>query len=90
MKKLFPFLLAIMCAMPALEAQAPAASPLAPEIDRRAAAIQQDLLTWRRHLHQHPELSNQETETAGFIAEKLRSFGLEPQTRVARTGVTRC
>jgi amidohydrolase len=63
------------------------ASPLASEIDRRAAAIEQDLLAWRRHLHQHPELSNREVETSKFVVEKLKSFGLEPQTGIARTGV---
>ena len=63
------------------------ASPLAAELDRRAAAAEADLITWRRHLHAHPELSNREVETAKFIAEKLRSFGLEPKTGVARTGV---
>src|SRR5688572_16179473 len=64
-----------------------AASPLAGEIDKLAAAAEQDLLTWRRHLHQHPELSNREFETAKYVAERLRSFGLEPQTGVAKTGV---
>jgi amidohydrolase len=63
------------------------ASPIAAEIDKRAAAIEQELLTWRRHLHQNPELSNREVETAKFVAEKLRSFGLQPQTGVAKTGV---
>ena len=88
MKKPLLFLVVILCLAQAARAQLPAASPLAPGIDRRAAAIEQELLTWRRHLHQHPELSNRETETARFIADKLRSFGLEPQTGVARTGVT--
>jgi amidohydrolase len=42
----------------------------------------------RRHLHQHPELGFQEFETAKFIAERLRSLGLdEVQTEVGRTGV---
>jgi amidohydrolase len=63
------------------------ASPLSAEIDKRAAAIEKDLLAWRRHLHQHPELSNREVETAKFVAEKLRSFGLQPQAGVAKTGV---
>ena len=45
------------------------------------------MLAWRRHLHQHPELSNRETETAKFIAERLKGFGLEPKTGIARTGV---
>ena len=31
----------------------------------------------RRYLHQHPELSFQETNTARFIAEKLKSYGIQ-------------
>jgi amidohydrolase len=63
-------------------------SPLAAEIDRRAGAVEADMLAWRRHLHQHPELSNREVNTATFIAERLRAFGLEPRTGVAGHGVT--
>jgi amidohydrolase len=62
-------------------------SALRAELDRRAAAAEGDLIAWRRHLHAHPELSNREVETAKFIAEKLRGFGLEPREGVARTGV---
>jgi amidohydrolase len=63
------------------------ASPLAKEIDRLAAAVEPELLEWRRYLHEHPELSNREVETAKYITERLRGFGLEPQTGVARHGV---
>lgn len=42
---------------------------------------------WRRHLHENPELQFVETDTAGFVAEKLRSFGLDPQTGFGGTGV---
>jgi amidohydrolase len=66
---------------------APAGSPLGAEIDRLAATVEKDLLTWRRHLHQHPELSNHEADTARYIARQLESFGLKPQTGVARHGV---
>src|SRR5215831_3321819 len=38
-------------------------------------------------LHQHPELSGHETETASKLAEKLRSFGYEVTDHVGRTGV---
>ncbi len=41
----------------------------------------------RRYLHQHPELGFQEENTARFVADKLRSFGIETQTGVAKTGV---
>lgn len=45
------------------------------------------IVSWRRHLHQHPELSFQETKTAQFIAEQLTSFGLEVKTNVGGNGV---
>src|SRR5919197_6391182 len=45
------------------------------------------MLGWRRRLHQNPELSNREVETSKFIAERLRSFGLEPKTGIAKNGV---
>ena len=38
----------------------------------------EELLRWRRHFHQHPELSFQEKETAAYIASELESMeGLE-------------
>lgn len=48
-----------------------------------------ELIGVRRHLHQHPELSTQEHQTAAFIAEKLRAMGLEPEVGAhgAETGV---
>jgi amidohydrolase len=63
------------------------ASPLAPEVDRLAAAVEPQLLEWRRYLHQHPELSNREKETAKYIVERLKSFGLEPKTGIGGNGV---
>ena len=46
-----------------------------------------DLVEWRRYLHQNPELSFQETETATFIAQKLRSFGLDVKESIGGNGV---
>ncbi len=71
----------------AASARPAAANPLAAEIDRRAAAIQPQMIEWRRHLHQHPELSGREVETAKFVSEHLRAIGLEPRS-IAGTGVT--
>jgi len=62
-------------------------SPLAARLDAALTANRERLIEWRRHLHQHPELGNREIETARFVAERLRSFGLEPRTGVAKTGV---
>ena len=57
------------------------------KIRERAAAIEQKLIAWRRAIHQHAELGDQETRTSGVVAEHLSSLGLEVRTGVARTGV---
>jgi amidohydrolase len=62
-------------------------SPVAARIDAALAASRPQLIEWRRHLHRNPELGNREVETARFVAERLRSFGLVPRTGVAKTGV---
>ena len=45
------------------------------------------VIAWRRDIHEHPELGNQETRTAAIIAAHLKKLGFEVQTGVARTGV---
>jgi len=57
------------------------------QIDELASEVEPTVIEWRHHLHQYPELSNREFKTAAFIAEKLKSFGLEVQTGIAHTGV---
>jgi len=49
--------------------------------------IEQQVIEWRRHFHENPELSNREFKTAEAIATHLRSLGIEVQTGVAKTGV---
>jgi amidohydrolase len=49
--------------------------------------LKQQLVAWRRTLHGRPELGFEETETAAFVAERLRALGLPVTTGVARTGV---
>lgn len=44
-------------------------------------------MQWRRDLHQHPELGEQETRTAKRVADHLRSLGLTVRTGVGKTGV---
>ena len=46
-----------------------------------------EMIGWRRHLHRHPELSQQEFGTMAFVAERLRDMGLQPQTGIGKTGV---
>ncbi len=57
------------------------------KIDAAAAAVQPQVVEWRRWFHQNPELSNREFNTSARIAEELRRMGLEPRTGVAHTGV---
>jgi len=57
------------------------------KLDQQATEMEQKVIEWRRHFHQYPELSNQETKTATYIAEYLQSLGLKVQTGVAKTGV---
>lgn len=45
------------------------------------------LVETRRHLHAHPELSNEEEKTAAYVAERLRGLGLVVTTGVAKHGV---
>ena len=49
--------------------------------------IEPKCISWRRDLHQHPELGNNEFRTAGIIAAHLRSLGFEVKENVAKTGV---
>ena len=63
------------------------AVPLEAAVKEKSASIEGKLIAWRRDIHQHPELGDQETRTARLVAEHLRSLGLEVRTGVARTGV---
>jgi len=51
-------------------------SQLLLDIKRLAAAYAADAVAIRRHLHTHPELSFEETETAAFVTQELRKLGL--------------
>ena len=46
-----------------------------------------EIINWRRYLHQHPELSFQEVQTARFIEEKLLSFGLDVKINIGGNGL---
>ena len=54
-------------------------------INEQAARLLPQLQTWRRHLHQHPEVSFQEHETAAYIAGEL---GRMPNLTVTRPTAT--
>jgi len=52
-----------------------------------AKEVEPKVITWRRDIHQHPELGNREFRTAGLVADHLRALGFEVETGVAHTGV---
>ncbi|HEX8607404.1 MAG TPA: amidohydrolase, partial [Pedobacter sp.] len=56
-------------------------------ISSKALSIEQKVIAWRRDLHEHPELGNNEVRTAAIIAKHLQSLGIEVKTGVAKTGV---
>src|SRR5688572_4893323 len=82
-------LLTLFAAASPLAAGAPVAAQaeLSAEVDRRAAAVNEKVVAWRRDVHQHPELGNREVRTAKLVADHLRSLGMEVRTGVAHTGV---
>ena len=57
-------------------------------IKNRFAETHAEITAWRRHLHAHPELEFDVHETAAFVVEKLRSFGITDITEgIGKTGV---
>ena len=51
------------------------------------AACQNEIASWRRDIHAHPELGFEESRTSDFVADKLASFGLAVQRGLGKTGV---
>ncbi|MCY7345666.1 MAG: amidohydrolase, partial [Pyrinomonadaceae bacterium] len=57
------------------------------EINTATGKLLPQVIEWRRHLHQFPELGNREFKTSAYIETHLRGLGLEVRTKVAKTGV---
>lgn len=49
--------------------------------------LEAEMVAWRHELHANPETAFEEHETSKFVAEKLRSFGLDVHTGIGQTGV---
>ena len=56
-------------------------------IKQLAHAQREEVIEWRRWMHRHPDLSQEEYGTMEFVAERLRAMGLEPKTGIGKTGV---
>jgi amidohydrolase len=80
--------LAALLLAPALaSAQQAPTSELAKLIEAKLPSVMPKVVAWRRDIHEHPELSGQETRTAKLVADHLRSLGIEVQEQMGMTGV---
>jgi amidohydrolase len=50
-------------------------------------ALREQMITWRRDFHQHPELAFEEIRTSNIVADHLSNLGMEVQRGVGQTGV---
>jgi hippurate hydrolase len=57
------------------------------QIIDRIAQIHDDLTSWRRDIHAHPELGFEERRTSDLVATKLAEFGCEVHRGIGKTGV---
>ena len=62
-------------------------SSLSKKLSEQVPQMEKKVVNWRRHIHENPELSNREVETARYVASHLRALGIEIDTGVAHTGV---
>jgi len=50
-------------------------------------ALEPRLIAWRRHMHQYPEISFEETETTDWLERELRQIGVDQIDRPTKTGL---
>jgi len=75
---ILPFIFISLCA---------AAQVMPKNYEAAVKSVEPELIDWRHHFHENPELSNREFKTGAYIAEKLKAMGLEVKYPIARTGV---
>lgn len=59
----------------------------ADSIKQKAQELSDNFIEVRRYLHQHPELSYQEFETAKFVRQQLEKLGIQNTVTKAKTGL---
>ena len=66
---------------------------ITPELDKTpqtyalAQKFATQLSTWRRHIHQHPELSFEENKTGDYVASELTKMGYQVKSQIGRAHV---
>ena len=63
------------------------AKDMSKEIAAATAKIMPQVVKWRRHFHENPELSNREFKTAKMVADHMRGLGFDVKEGIAKTGV---
>ena len=88
MKYIIFFLLVNMvCTLEAQKKTMPKTVDLSLQAAQLAGEFEDQVISWRRHLHQYPELSNREFKTMAYIAEQLKNLDVKIETGMAHTGV---
>lgn len=80
--RLWAFALVVALVLPGAVAQQ---TERGPRIEQAVAQIEEELIAIRRDIHEHPELSNREQETAKLVVERLKAIGVPAED--IRTGV---
>ncbi len=56
-------------------------------MDLQSSVPTERIVAWRRHIHQNPELSHQENQTAAYILEQLAQIGVDRIDRPTATSL---
>lgn len=59
---------------------------LLPDIQKRGAAIEREIIALRRHLHRYPEIGHEEFKTTAFLKKEIRKLRLKITDNYAETG----
>lgn len=54
---------------------------------KKAHALAEDIIAWRRDFHMHPEIGFEVHRTAGIVADELEKMGYRVRRGVGKTGV---
>jgi metal-dependent amidase/aminoacylase/carboxypeptidase family protein len=80
-------LFACACGRPTTTEEKHVKADVLAAVAEESERAREDLIRIRRDLHQHPELSNQESRTAGVVAKRLGELGIEVREGVGGHGV---
>ena len=58
------------------------------DIKKRVDEIYDSVVSFRRDIHENPELSEHEVRTSAKIAEKLTALGINYQSNIAGHGIS--